>query len=64
MSDDLSTDTRLAVHEAVCAERYDGISTTLKRHEGYFKFIIGGTVVQLLAAIGYVFSLAIGKVLG
>jgi hypothetical protein len=64
MSDELSTSAKLATHEAVCAERYSGISKTLGRHEGYFKFIIGGTVVQLLAAMGYVLSLAMSKVLG
>jgi len=44
------TEARLSVHEAVCAERYDGINARLKRLE---TIMIGsaGAIILLLAGL-------------
>ena len=41
---------RVSTHEAVCAERYNGINARLKRLEGWFVALVGSTL-GLMATI-------------
>lgn len=47
-------DARLHTHEAVCAERYDGINARLKRIEAMF---IGGVGAIFLLLLGIVLKI-------
>lgn len=45
------TEARLNTHEAVCAERYEGINARLKRIEGWFVSGVGVIITLLLALL-------------
>ena len=48
-------DTKLSIHEAVCAERYDGINARLKRIEG---ILLGGAGTIIAALLGIAWQVA------
>ena len=45
------TEARLSVHEAVCAERYEGINTRLKRLEHILIGSAGAIILMLLSLV-------------
>jgi len=52
MSDDQSIDTRLSVHEAVCAERWTETIIRIKRLE-QFVIAVGAAIIGLLLKISF-----------
>ena len=52
MSDDQSIDTRLSVHEAVCAERWTETIIRIKRLE-QFVIAVGAAIIGLLLKIAF-----------
>ena len=48
-------DTKLSIHEAVCAERYDGINARLKRIEN---ILLGGAGTIIVALLGIAWQVA------
>lgn len=57
---DMDADTRITVHEAVCAERYTNIDSRIGRLETMSYVATGGIITQLLAAVGFLLSKVIG----
>lgn len=51
MSDVREVEGRLNTHEAVCAERYEGINARLKRIEGWFVAAVGSTIALLITIL-------------
>jgi hypothetical protein len=49
----MDADTRITVHEAVCAERYANIELRLGRTERLMMTAIGGIILQLIALVGF-----------
>ncbi len=47
---DRDASARMDTHEAVCAERYNGINARLRRLEGWFVALVGSTL-GLMATI-------------
>jgi len=52
MSDEQNIDTRLSVHEAVCAERWTETIIRIKRLE-QFVIVVGAAIIGLLLKIAF-----------
>jgi hypothetical protein len=51
--DQLDTGARLAVHEAVCAERYKNLSDSLSDIKNLIKWLVGSVLTGLVTALAF-----------
>ena len=61
MSEGQDVEARLNTHEAVCAERYLGINAQLRRLEGWFVRTVAAVLGLLVAIVGAMALLLMGK---